>query len=242
MKTLIKIVVFIAIFLIVLIWRFPYDALVESSIRRAETATNATITYQPVSAGPLGVRVSDLQINMPSGASIRFDSARLFPTRSGARVTAKQGENEMKATISPTSLILELKDITVETGSAGIGQARATGDLEYGLSSREGKGTLRLVIPELKLPLPVDPAMEIGATYTIRKVGTPQQPRTGVSADVSLLNKDITANGTLSLEGQLAPAKPMINGNLNYEHKSLGRGSLQLGGTWDNPSIKTIPK
>lgn len=242
MKALLKVAVFLAIFLLVLLWRFPYDALVESSIRRAEAATNATITYQPVSAGPFGVRVSDLQINMPSGASIRFDSAKLFPTTSGARVTALQGENEMKATVSPSTLLLDLKDITVETGSSGIGQARATGDLEFGLATREGKGTLRLVIPELKLPLPVDPAMEIGATYTIRRVGTPQQPRAGVSAEVNLLNKDITANGTVSLEGQPAPARPAINGNLNYEHKTLGRGSLQLGGTWDNPSIKTIPK
>lgn len=242
MKILIRIAVFLAVFVLVLIWRFPYDALVESSIRKAESATNATITYKPVSAGPLGVKVSDLQINMPSGAAIRFDSAKLFPTTSGARVTALQGENEMKATLSPTSLHLDLKDISVDTGSSGIGTARATGDLQYGLNSREGKGTLRLVIPELKLPLPVDPAMEIGAAYTIRKVGEGKQARAGVSADVNLLNKDITANGTISLEGQPAPARPAISGNLNYEHKTLGRGSLQLGGTWDNPSIKTIPK
>ena len=90
MKILIRIAVFLAVFVLVLIWRFPYDALVESSIRKAESATNATITYKPVSAGPLGVKVSDLQINMPSGAAIRFDSAKLFPTTSGARVTALQ--------------------------------------------------------------------------------------------------------------------------------------------------------
>jgi hypothetical protein len=242
MKILIKMVAFVAIFLLVLLWRFPYDALVEKTVRRAEASTGSTIIYQPVSAGPLGVKVSDLQINMPSGASIRFDSARIFPTREGLRATAYQKENEMKVTVSPSLLTMTLTDIQVETGSEGIGQARATGNLTYGLATREGKGELRLVIPELKLPLPIpDPSMEIGSVYTIRNVGTPQQPRTGVSAEIKLLNKDIAANGTVSLEGQPPPSRPLINGNLSFDAPT-GQGTLQLGGTWDKPSIKMNPK
>ncbi len=242
MKVLIKLAVFCVLFVLVLILRFPYDALVERSVRRAESSTGATIIYQPVSAGPLGVRVNDLQINMPSGAAIRFDSARIFPTTSGLRVTAKQKDNEMKATVSPTTLDLDLTSITVETGSEGIGEATATGTLHYKMAAREGEGQLRLVIPELKLPLPIpDPSMEIGSSYTIRNVGTPQQPRTAVSAEVKLLNKDITANGTVSMEGQPPPSRPLINGNLSFDAPT-GQGTLQLGGTWDKPSIKLNPK
>lgn len=242
MKILIKIAAFIGIFLVVLIWRFPYDALVEKSVRRAESATGATIIYQPVSAGPLGVRVSDLQINMPSGAALRFDSARIFPTREGLNATAYQKENEMKVTVTPSNLSMTLTNIEVETGSEGIGQARATGTLNYGLTSREGNGELRLVIPELKLPLPIpDPSMEIGSAFTIRNVGTKEQPRTGVSADIKLVNKDIAANGTISLEGQPPPSRPLLNGNLSFDAPT-GQGTLQLGGTWDKPSIKMNPK
>lgn len=242
MKILIKIAVFLGVFLLVLIWRFPYDALVEKSVRQAESSTGATIIYTPVSASPFGVRVSDLQVNMPSGASIRFDSAKIFPTRSGLWATAKQKENEMKVTVSPTTLTLNLTDIQVETGSEGIGQAKATGNLTYGLQSKEGKGELRLVIPELKLPLPIpDPSMEIGSSFTIRNVGTKEQPRTGVSAEVKLLNKDIAANGTVSLEGQPPPSRPLINGNLSFDAPT-GQGTLQLGGSWDKPSIKLNPK
>lgn len=242
MRILIKIVAFLAIFIVVLILRFPYDALVEKSVRRAESSTGATIIYQPVSAGPLGVRVNDLQINMPSGTAIRFDSATISPTFSGVRVTAKQKDNEMKATVSPSTLDLSLTSITVETGSEGIGEATATGTLHYKMALREGNGELRLVIPELKLPLPIpDPSMEIGSVFTIRNVGTPQQPRTGVSAEVKLLNKDIAANGTVSLEGQPPPSRPLINGNLSFDAPT-GQGTLQLGGTWDKPSIKLNPK
>lgn len=243
MRILLKIATFLAIFVLVLAWRFPYDALVEKSVRRAEAATGATIIYQPVSAGPLGVKVSDLQISMPSGASIRFDSARIFPTRKGLTATAYQKDNEMKATVTPSTLTLNLTDINVQTGSEGIGDAKVTGDLTYQMANRDGKGELRLVIPELKLPLPIpDPSMEIGSVYTIRNVGTPQQPRTGVSAEIKLLNKDITANGTITMEGQPPPSRPVINGNLRYEHQAMGQGTLQLSGSWDKPSIKLNPK
>lgn len=242
MRVLIKIVVFIAVFLIVLLWRFPYDALMEKSVRRAEVATGATIIYHLVSAGPLGVRVNDLQINMPSGATIRFDSAKIFPSRHGLRATAYQKENEMKVTVTPTNLDLTLQGIRVETGSEGLGAATATGTLNFVLASREGKGELRLVIPELKLPLPISGDIEIGSSYTIRNLGTPQQPRTGVSAEVKLLADMITANGTISLEGQPPPSRPLLNGNLSYDAQALGRGTMQLAGSWDKPSIKTSPK
>lgn len=242
MRILIKIGAFIAIFLVVLALRFPYDALVEKTVRRAEAATGATIIYEPVSAGPMGVRVVNLQITMTSGASIRFDSARIFPTREGLSATAKQKDNEMKVRVTPSTLTLSLSNIDVETGSEGIGKATATGELTYGLSSREGKGELRLVIPELKLPLPIpDPSMEIGSFYTIRNVGTPEQPRTGVSAEIKMLNKDIAANGTISLEGQPPPSRPLLNGNLSFDAPT-GQGTLQLSGTWDKPSIKLNPK
>lgn len=148
----------------------------------------------------------------------------------------------MRAQVTPSNLTLSLKGIKVETGSEGIGQATATGELTYDLNSREGKGELRLVIPELKLPLPIpDPSMEIGSVYTIRNLGTPDKPRTGVSAEVKLVNKDIEANGTVSLEGQPPPSRPLISGNLSFDAPT-GHGTLQLGGTWDKPSIKMNPK
>ena len=235
MKILTRIGAFLAIFLLALLWRFPYDTLVEQSVRRAETATGATIIYDPVSAGPLGVKVNNLQISMPSGASIRFDSARIFPTREGLRATGYQKDNEMKATVSPTTLVFSLTNIEVETGSEGIGKATATGQLTYGLSSREGKGELRLVIPELKLPLPVDPSIEIGSAYTIRKVGTPRKfvrygecgmemsdllPRIGACADDICLIRSMHTDQFNHLPGQLM---------MNCGSPVAGRPSL---GSW----------
>jgi len=243
-KFLIKIGAFCLFFLLFLAWRFPYDSLVERAIRQAEAATGATILYQPVSAGPFGVKVKDLNVRMASGANFVFDTARIFPTRSGLRATAYQGENDMKVSFSGKTLSVGLNDITVQTGNDAIGTTRATGELTYQVRTREGEGSLRLVVPELGLPIPLpDKSVELGSTFVIRNVGTPEIPRTGVSTELKLLTGDgsSSANGTVSLEGQPPPSAPLLNGTLRFDVPT-GRGTLRLSGTWDNPITKIIPK
>lgn len=240
MKVLAKIAAFVVLFVVFFAIRFPYDSLVERGVRQAEDATGATIIYTPVSAGPLGVKVKDLSVRLASGASLKFDKARLFPTSNGVHVTAYQGENDMKADFSGTLLEVKLNDITVVTGNEMIGTARATGNLTYQVVTREGKGDLRLVVPELGLiPLPIG-SVEMGSTFVIRNVGTPEAPRTGVSAELKLLSGDgsASANGTVSLEGQPPPGSPVLSGNLRFE-SPIKRGSITLSGTWDNP-VTTI--
>lgn len=243
MRALIKLGVFFILFLLCLVWKFPYDSLVERAVRQAEVATGATILYQPGNAGPFGVTVKDLTVRLASGASLQFVSARIFPTRSGLRATAYQGDNEMKVDFTGANIKVELNDITVQTGSSMIGVTRATGEVLYGIRTREGKGSLRLVIPELGIPLPLpDKSMELGSTFLIRNVGTPELPRTGISTDLKLLSGDgsASANGTVSLEGQPPPAVPQLNGTLRYE-SPLGRGTLRISGTWDKPVTQIIP-
>lgn len=244
MRALLKIVVFLVLFVVFLAWRFPYDSLVERAVRQAEAATGSTIIYQPVSAGPLGVKVKNLNVTLASGASLQFDTARLFPTRKGLKATAYQGDSEMKVNFNGTLLNLELDDITVKSGNDMIGTARATGTLNYGVVSREGDGSLRLVVPELGIPLPLpDKSVEFGSSFTIRNVGTADLPRSGVAAELNLISGDgsATANGTVTLEGQPPPASPLLNGNLRYE-SPLARGNLRLSGTWDNPATTVTRK
>ncbi len=243
MRIFLKTVAFLIVFLAVLVWQFPYETLMERSIRRAEASTGATILYQPVSASLFGVRVSDLQITLPSGPSINFDSARIFPTRRGMRATAYQGENEMAIRLTPTRIELNLVDINVDTGSEVVGTARVTGELGYALAAREGEGALRLVVPELKLALPIpETSVEIGSSFVIRNVAEEGPPRTGVSAEVKLLSGDnlFTANGTISMQSMPPPYRPELNGNLRFEAPT-GRGTLRLGGNWDKPVTSIIP-
>lgn len=241
MRVLLKVGAFLVLFVLFLIWRFPYDSLVERAVRKAEDATGATILYTPSSAGPFGVKVKDLTIRLASGASLKFDSARIFPTSDGLSATAYQGDSEMEVDFDGTNLEVKLNDISVQTGTEMIGTTRATGEMAYNVRSREGNGSLRLVIPELGIILPLDKSIEMGSTFVIRNVGTPEVPRTGVSTELKLLSGDgsASANGTIAIEGQ-PPGPPLINGTLRYE-SPLGRGTLRLSGTWDKPITKTIP-
>ena len=186
--------------------------------------------------------MKDLNVLLASGASLKFESARIFPTTGGLSATAYQGESEMEVDFDVTNLNVKLDDISVQTGTEMIGTTRATGELTYNVRSREGNGSLRLVIPELGIILPLpDKSIEIGSTFVIRNVGTPEVPRTGVSTELKLLSGDgsASANGTIAIEGQ-PPGSPLINGTLRYE-SPLGRGTLRLSGTWDKPVTKTIP-
>ena len=241
MKAFIKIVAFAVFFGLFLLLRFPYDSLVERAVRQAETATGATILYSPGSAGPFGVRVKNLSVRMASGAHLQFDSAKIYPSRNGLKATAFQGENEMRVNFNGSLLEVELDDITVKTGNAFIGTTRGTGSMTYGVHTRDGKGELRLVVPQLGLPIFGD-SVDIGSTFVIKNTGTEQQPLTGVSAELKLLSGDgsSSANGTISLQGQPPPSSPLLNGTLRYE-KPSGRGTVRLSGTWDNPVKKIIP-
>lgn len=217
----------------------------EKAVREAEQATGATILYKPSSAGPFGVKVNDLSIRMRSGTTLEFDSARIFPTKKGLNATAYQGENEMLVSYDGSLLTLKLTEISVKSGTDVIGgQTTATGDLSYAPGTREGKGTLRMVIPDVGalLPLPVGKA-ELGSSFVLRNVGTPDFPRTGVSAEVKLLggNNAASANGTITIEGQPPPQAPLINGNLRYEFQNR-RGSVRLSGSWDKPTTQIIPR
>lgn len=243
MRILAKIAAFLVIFGVVLSLKFPYDALVEKSVRRAEELTGATVLYRPVSAGPFGVKVSDLEVRLRSGASLRFDSARIFPTRQGLSATAYQEDNEMEVSLNLTQLELKLTDILVQSGSEAVGQARVTGDLTYVFNEQRGGGEMRLVVPELKLPLPVpDHVLEVGATYQIRN-GQPDQsdPWLGVRAEVRLTGgQHYTGSGTVNLTPQ-PPNSPNVNGNINFEappHK----GILRLSGTLDKLATNVIPR
>lgn len=242
MKVLVKIVAFVALFALFFVIRFPYDSLVERAVRQAETATGATILYTPGSAGPFGVAVNDLTVRLASGASLQFETARIFPTSSGLKATAYQAENEMYVNFNGTTLDVNLENITVQTGNSMIGTTRVTGDVAFNVRTRDGKGALRLVVPEFGFPLPLpDKSIELGSTFVIRNVGTPEQPRTGVSSELKLVSGDgsASANGTVALEGQPPPNSPLLNGNLRYE-SPLGRGTIRISGTWDKPSATPI--
>lgn len=244
MRVLLNIVLGLGLFLFFLVLRLPYDTMVERSVRELEASTEVSLSYTPVSAGPTGVRLSELRLKMPSGARLAFTRARLFPTRAGLRAELFQEGGSAKLRLNRRDLKVTLASVEVETNNQYLGTCRLTGDFSYDIRDRFGKGSLGLVSPNFNAPIPVsDAPLEVGSSFVIKNVGTPEQPRSSITAQINLVSRDNTfsADGPITLEAQVAGGKPTISGNLRFEAPT-GRGTLRLGGDWEQPKIDILPQ
>lgn len=230
------------LYLVFLVVRFPYDTLVERSVRLLEASTGASVIYTPVSAGPLGVQVRDLVLTLASGASLSFSEALIRPTTSGLVARLGQDEGQATARLSHRQLTVTLNDVEVETASEELGLTRLSGDLTYDLRGRQGQGHLRMVVPNFRAPLPIpETPLEVGASFNIANAGTQEQPRSRVASDVRLVTQDqkFSADGTVTIESQVTGQRA-LSGNLRFESPQ-GRGMLRVGGTWKNPTWAVVP-
>ncbi|MBI3928598.1 MAG: hypothetical protein HY319_23870 [Armatimonadetes bacterium] len=234
----------IALYLIFLVIRFPYETLVERSIATVEQATGAAISWTPESAGPLGVHMRDLDIQLASGAHLAFGEARLHPTWSGLVATLSQEGGIASVRLSHRELQLNLKDVEVDTASTELGITRLTGDLLYDLQSHGGSGDLGMKIPNFQAPLPIpEIPIELGAKITIQRLGGESAARAGstVTAETRILGgQEFSAEGTVQITTQAGGGSPMLNGSLRYEAQQ-NRGTLTIGGTWENPTWSVNP-
>ncbi len=224
--------------------RFPYDTLVKKSVRTLERATKASVTYTPVSAGPFGVRVKDVRIVMSSGLNLQMAEARIAPTRDGIRANLKQEEGSAELLFDGRQVKLALEDLEVDTASSQFGVSRFRGTITLDLTNRTGSGELHLSMPNFRPPPPLPEAsVELGGPFEIQNVGTPELPRSLVLIDLKMIGGEgrYSASGNVNIETPPAGGSPLLNGSLPFE-SPRGRGTLRLGGTWENPSWAVIPR
>ncbi len=234
-----KLLLVVFLFLFFLAWRFPYDTLVERSVRNLESNTGVQLSYTPVSAGPMGVKVRDVKVTLPSGANLIFNSTRFFPIRGGVKAELIQEEGEAELSLANGVVTVEMANVVVDTNNSEIGTTRLTGDLSYSLAEHDGKGHLRMVVKEFAA-LPVDGALELGSSFVIRNLGSPDA-NSDISAQLKLVSQDGTfsADGPVTLKPQPG-GSPFISGNLRFDHP-LGPGTLILGGRWNDLQMRVVP-
>lgn len=239
MRPLAQAGLWLLVFLLSLIWLFPYEAAYRRALAEVEAATGASLQWDRLEAGLLGVEIENLTLHMPSGARLQGDVARLRPTWGGLRLDLSQTRQGGNATLvlQGQELTLSAADLNVDTGSPEIGQARlSTQRFRYSLASREGGGELRMVVAALKsLPVPGS-SLEVGARVALK----PLDPGIQVTATVALSGQDLTGEGNVQLRPAPAGGPPLLNGEIGLE-SSLGRGSLRLSGTWARPVVEFVP-
>lgn len=236
-----KVLFFLLIFILTLLWRFPYERAIADRVSRLEASTGMRIEYTPRAASILGVEWSDVRVTAPSGLKLVFEHAKLRPGFGGLSAYLRQKENQQaRLTMNrERTAQLRMDRLDVQTNSPQFGTVRATGDLTHDLRGRKGEGNLRLELPEFKSSLPIaDLNIEIGSKVFWQDRGQGYELR----CDLSMMSGDkFHAEGNLAVEpqpGQLA--RP--SGNLRFR-TPMRRGKLLInGGTWKDPQWTVVPE
>lgn len=253
MRLLGALVAWVLLFLLFLALRFPYRTAFERTVSRIETATGADLAWEEADVGLLGVDLQGFTVRMPSGAKFAADRARFRPAWGGlsAAFTQTQQKGAATASLNGSDLLLHAEDLLVETGSRDLPTMRVTGDLGYNLNSRDGRGEIRMRIPDLsallKLPVSV-PTLDVGAKVTLKPVALPTGPGPGpagappamgseVGADVSLFGEGISGGGNLALRSAPGGASPSLAGVLQIDAGQFGKHTIRVGGTLDRPQF-----
>lgn len=238
MRIVRHLLIFLVSFVVFLAYKFPYAALVDSSIQRFERASGAQVEYTPKSASLLGVQLENVRVQFPSGVKIDFDSARLRPSwgRLSAHFVQSQGQAQLN--VEPDGMaVLKMDKIKMESGSKELGQIRATGDLNYNIRKSEGNGDLRLEIPKFQAPLPL-PELSIDAGSKLNYIEKAPGAGHEVRAEVHLLSgTEFSADGNVEVLPQPAPLPGQLKGTLAFR-TPFKRGTLRLEGTWKKPQFQ----
>lgn len=235
----------VGLYLLFLLWRFPYQTLVERSIARVEQATGAKVVYTPGRASIFGVELKDVSVQATSGARMSFTSATLSPGFTGLTARLVQEKGHALVTLSGSQqLTLAMDNVDLETGSQEFGKVRVPkgSSITYNLKSRDGSGDIRLEVAKFQAPLPIpEMALEVGAHLQIANKATQtQQQGSEVRAEVRLLGgTEFSANGPILVDTQPGGA-PRLSGTLTFK-TPLKSGTLRIEGNWPKPQWTIVP-
>jgi hypothetical protein len=227
-----RLLIFVVVFVITLVWRFPYENAIADRIAALEARTGVQVDYTPESASALGVEWKDVRLTTPSGVKVQFDSAKLRPTLRGMSAQAIQGKGQGRLIMEPNGdLSIRMDQLQFDSGSKVLGEMTVTGNVTHSFRGRRGEGNLRLVLDHQHIPLPVEvESFETGNRLFWQDRGQGYE----VDMEVKLsAGADITADGKLRLEPN--PGGPhRLNGSLNLQTRLGVKGRLIPTGTWKN--------
>lgn len=187
MKILIKIAIWIAVFIVVLIIRFPYEALATKAVARLEKSSGISVSWEKSQLGWGGLTLKDLLVTLPSGSKFKADTAKLrftsgqvnleFVQNNPLALLGVEASDKTKALepstaslkASTSDITFESDDLVVDTGSSDLSVVQVSGKLSFQTFKGEGKGVINLKVPKMKVNLPfaVD-NVEIGSKVTIK--------------------------------------------------------------------------
>jgi len=237
-RTLRIVLLWSALFLVFVVVRFPYRAVFERTVARFEEATGADLAWEEADVGMFGVDLRGFTLNLPSGANVKTDRARIQPAWKGltATLTQTREAGSARARLEGDDLFVHADKIQVDTGSRDLQTVRASGEMNYNLGSRLGRGEVRLALPELSGVLPMQiPNLEVGAKVRIKPAAGKPTGGTEVTSDINLFGEGISGKGQVTLRPVPGGGPPKLSGDLSIDAGQLGTHQVRVGGTWGRP-------
>lgn len=229
---ILRILIFLMVFVTTLILKFPYDRAIADRVARLESRTGLQVDYTPLSASAGGVEWRDVRLTSRSGVQIQFDQAKLKPTWSGMSAYFGQGKGQARLQMGRNGdLSVRTDQLKIDSGSVEFGQMIVSGNITHNLNQRKGEGSVRLELPNHKIPIPVEiPTFEVGSRLFWQDRGQGYELR----AEVKLTGgAEMAADGNILMEPQ--PGQPAkLSGTINFQAK-ISKGRLTLMGTWKSP-------
>lgn len=232
-----KVGIWLAVFAVVLAYRFPYQYVFLRLIDEAQRSTNAQITWSELEANILGAKLQDLEVTMPSGFSFQADRATIRPSFSGIVAKCEQTSTEGSCTaqLGRSGLEFQAEKLQVNTGSDDLGTVAMSGNLTYALTDKNLSGEIHLLIPELRgiLPMPLK-GLEIGDTLST-ETAKGDTKSSILKNSLKLFGEGIDGQGQLDLTTTEGASSPALSGELTVTTKGFGTHTIDVGGTWARP-------
>ena len=95
MKALRNIIIWLVVFLAVLVWRMPYEAILTKVMNGLQKSSGITVTWKEMSVGLTGANLKKLLVTVPSGGSFKADTAFLSYSFSGINMSFVQNDSNL---------------------------------------------------------------------------------------------------------------------------------------------------
>ncbi|MBQ7502161.1 hypothetical protein IJT93_05525 [bacterium] len=264
MKILLKIAVWLLVFAVVLLIRFPYESVLSHAMAKLEADSGIVVNWQDAQVGLGSMKMKGLSVSIPSGSRFQADKAAVSVIKGGMKIKFTQNDPTaiLKQTLNlseaesispsmippdepgtaslraaaPSVLSFESENLVVDTGSKSLQAIVLSGNMN--IVNYEGKGVINLKVPYLKidaLPIPLQ-NIEIGSTVTMTPVkGKNNQIKPSKKKNVKKKNQETEAEET----GTERTSFKIVNKITLFNDQATGEGIVTMitSPRGDSPSL-----
>ncbi|MDQ7823940.1 MAG: hypothetical protein RDV48_14160 [Candidatus Eremiobacteraeota bacterium] len=227
-KALLALALFIAVFIITAVIRFPYISMLSSMAGKLSTEKKIDVSWERSTGSFPSIKLSSVRIVSEENEVAVFDSIDMFLSLSGMTFRGSQGAGRVSGKIARQKLDYTISSLPIPaflSTSLGKGTLNASGT--YDIKTGKGKGKFDASIEQFPNPL-------ISGALTIDGQDTIEPRKTGIV--FNLKGASLTGKGTVTITSADASTPSQVQGVLEVK---VGQMPLifNIQGTLNNIAV-----